>query len=89
MPTSKTKSKPWFVYILLCNDGTLYTGITTDLKARLAKHKSGEGAKYTRSHGANKIVFSEKQKTRSKATVREMEIKKLPRKEKVKLLKLK
>lgn len=80
----ETKTKPWFVYILLCNDDTYYTGVAIDLDKRLELHKSGKGAKYTRAHGANKIVFSEQHKTRSQALVREAEIKKLSRKEKVK-----
>ena len=84
--TSNKISKPWFVYILLCEDDSFYTGITTDLNNRLLKHQSGEGAKYTRSHGAKKIVYSERQTTRSKALMREAEIKKLPRKEKVNLV---
>ena len=89
IPLKKTKkkiSKSWFVYIILCNDDSLYTGITTNLEDRLLKHQSGLGAKYTRSHGAKQIIFSETHRTRAKALVREIEIKKLSRKEKVKLV---
>mgnify|MGYP003421088198 CR=1 FL=1 len=82
----KIIDKPWFVYIILCDDDTLYTGIALDLAERLLIHQSGKGAKYTRSHGAKKIIFSEQHKTRAQALVREAEIKKLPRKEKVKLV---
>jgi len=85
-PLNETKTKSWFVYILLCNDDTYYTGVAIDLDKRLELHKAGKGAKYTRAHGANKIVFSEQHKTHSQALVREAEIKKLPRKEKVKLV---
>ncbi len=84
--TKKKTSKPWFVYILLCEDDSLYTGITTNLNDRLLKHQDGTGAKYTRGRGAKKIVFSEQHATRSEALVREAEIKKLPRSEKVKLV---
>lgn len=84
MPTTSKKtqqhvpglkiSKPWFVYILLCDDDSLYTGITTNLVNRLLKHQDGTGAKYTRGRGVKKIVFSEKHATRSEALVREAEI---------------
>ncbi len=82
----ETKTKQWFVYVLLCNDNTYYTGVTIDINKRLELHRTGKGAKYTRAHGANKIVFSEQHITRGQALVREAEIKKLPRKEKVKLV---
>ena len=77
--------KSWFVYILLCDDNTLYTGITTDLKKRLKEHQSGQGAKYTRSRGAKEIVYSKEYSNRSEAAVREAELKKLTRVEKMKL----
>ena len=64
----------YFVYILKCKDGTLYTGITTDLERRLAEHKSGKGASYTRARKAGTIVYSEKKKNRSTASKREAEI---------------
>jgi putative endonuclease len=65
----------YFVYILKCKDGSLYTGITTDLARRLAEHASGKGAKYTRGKKAGKIVYSERKKNRSTASKRESEIK--------------
>ncbi len=76
----------YFVYILRCKDGTLYTGITTDLKRRLAEHKSGKGASYTRARKAGKIVYSEKKKNRSTASRREAEIKSWTRTEKLALI---
>ncbi len=76
----------YFVYILECADATLYTGITTDLARRLAEHKNGTGAKYTKSHGAKMILYSERKKTRSSASKREAAIKKLSRSEKIKLI---
>lgn len=87
MPHKKEiNSKPWFVYILLCADDTYYTGITVNLDSRLSAHKSGTGAKYTRAHGAIKIVFFEEHKNQKEAATREAEIKKLSRKEKVNLV---
>ncbi len=65
----------YYVYILECKDGSLYTGITTDLERRLAEHKSGKGAKYTRARKAGEIVYSERKRNRSTASRREAEIK--------------
>lgn len=81
----KTPTKPWYTYILLCSDNTLYTGITNDLAQRLKAHQDGKGAKYTRSHGAKQIVYSKAHPNHHDAAVHETEIKKLSRKEKVKL----
>ena len=77
----------YFVYILKCGDGTLYTGITTDVARRFVEHKTGKGGAYTRAHGASKILYKEKSKNRSSASKREAEIKKLNKKEKIKLIK--
>lgn len=77
----------WFVYILLCEDGSLYTGITNDPKKRLADHKAGKGGHYTKSHGAKKIVYIEEATDRSAALKREAEIKSWPRSEKERLIK--
>jgi len=76
-----------FVYILQCADGTLYTGWTTDLKARLDTHNTGAGAKYTRGRGPLVLVYSESFETKSEAMRREAEIKKLTRAEKLQLIK--
>ncbi|MBP7700484.1 GIY-YIG nuclease family protein [Candidatus Woesebacteria bacterium] len=78
--------KNWFVYILKCGDNSLYTGSTTDLEKRLAKHSSGLGAKYTRSHLPVKLVYFEKLSSKSLAFKREAEIKRLSRKEKLLIL---
>jgi putative endonuclease len=67
----------WVVYILECGDNSLYTGITTDLPARLAAHRAGTGAKYTRGRGPLHLVFQEQAPDRSAATRREGEIKAL------------
>lgn len=74
------------VYILKCNDGTLYTGITTDIKRRFQEHKEGLGGHYTKAHGAKRIVYTEQSSNRSSASKREAEIKRLSRKEKLKLV---
>lgn len=78
----------WYLYILICIDGSLYTGISTDPKKRLAKHKLGKGGNYTRSHPPIKIVYQEKCKSRSLALKREWEIKAWSREKKIAELKL-
>ena len=76
----------YFVYILECKDGSLYTGITTDLKRRLQEHKDGIGSNYTRAHKAQKIVYTESVSNRSEASKRESSIKKLSRTQKLRLI---
>ena len=78
----------YYVYIIECRDGTLYTGITTDIKRRFSEHKSGKGGAYTRSKGVRKILYTEKYKNRSLASKRESEIKKLRRDKKLALMHL-
>ena len=77
----------WKLYILRCGDGTLYTGISTDVEKRFAVHSSGKGAKYTRGRGPLELVYWEECGDRSAALKREVEIKKLSREEKEKLIK--
>ena len=76
----------YFVYILKCADKSFYTGITTNIEKRLEKHKNGTASKYTRVHGALKIVYKEKHKNRSIASKREFEIKSWDRKKKIELI---
>ena len=77
----------WFVYIVECNDASLYTGITTDLARRLVDHNSGvASARYTRARRPVKLVYHETATCRSSATRREMEIKGLSRVEKLRLI---
>ena len=78
--------KIWKLYILRCGDGSLYTGITLDVQARLAQHRDGTGAKYTRGRGPLELVYEETCGTHSEALKREHEVKSLPRVEKLKLL---
>lgn len=79
----ETKEKTWYVYILRCGDGSLYTGITVDVPRRMAAHRAGKGAKYTRGRGPLELVHQEQCQTKSEALRRELEIKALPREEKL------
>lgn len=76
-----------YVYILLCGDGTLYTGWTTDLEKRVEKHNAGIGAKYTRGRIPVKLVHFEEYNTKIEALKREMKIKRMSRKQKNILIK--
>ena len=76
----------WSVYIVRCSDKSLYTGIAKDVAARIKIHNSGKGAKYTRSRLPVKLVHKEAMRSESAARKRESEIKKLPRLEKLSLL---
>jgi putative endonuclease len=69
----------WYVYILKCNDGTLYTGITNDLGKRVSSHNKGTGAKYTKTRTPVELVYHEEATNRSEASKREYQIKKLSR----------
>jgi predicted GIY-YIG superfamily endonuclease len=77
----------WFVYILRCRNGSLYTGITNNLETRVAKHNAGTGAKYTRAFGPVHIVFTQTMKTPTAARKREAQIKSLSKIKKEKLVK--
>jgi len=76
----------WYVYILKCKNGYLYTGITNNLKRRFKEHKAGKGAKFTRAFIADNLLYSEPQPTRSEALKREAQIKSWKRKEKLTLI---
>ncbi len=78
--------KKWYLYVLRCGDGTLYTGITTDVEKRLEQHRSGKGAKYTRGRHPLELMYQETCEDHSAALKREYEIKKLSREEKLALL---
>ena len=77
--------KTWKLYILRCGDGTLYTGITTDVQSRLEVHRSGKGAKYTRGRGPLELAYCEECGTHSDALKREIAIKALTKEEKERL----
>ncbi len=74
------------VYILECADGSLYTGITTDVDRRFAEHQEGIGSAYTKARGARRIVYTEEYPDRSSASKREAVLKKMSRAEKLALL---
>ena len=76
---------PWYVYILRCGDGTLYTGTAVDVGHRLAVHRAGKGAKYTRGRGPLELIYQEEQPDKGAALRRELEIKGLSRPEKLAL----
>ena len=76
----------YHLYIVECADGTLYTGITTDLHRRIQEHNgSGRGAKFTRSRGPVALMYSKRFRNRSTASIAESKIKKLTRAKKIKL----
>ena len=77
---------PWYVYLLRCGDGTLYAGATTDVESRLAAHRAGTGARYTRGRGPLSLVLCEPHLDRSAALRRECELKRLRRAGKLALL---
>ena len=76
----------YFVYLLLCGDGSIYTGITLDPEKRFKRHSEGDGAKYTRSRPPVKFLRIESYTTRSEAAKREHQIKGWRREKKVELI---
>ena len=76
----------WYLYILKCGDGTLYTGIAVDVQARLQQHRSGKGAKYTRGRSPLELVYTEQCGNHSVALKREIAVKRLSRKEKEEMI---
>ncbi|MEH6469004.1 MAG: GIY-YIG nuclease family protein [Porticoccus sp.] len=78
---------PWFVYMILGSDGSLYTGITTDVERRFQEHLSGkQGAKYFQGRRPEKVVYVENGHDRSSASKREAAIKRLRREQKLGLV---
>jgi len=78
----------WFIYILQCADNTLYTGVATDVSARLATHNAGKGAKYTRGRLPAVLLYQESAENRSAALQREHAIKKMRTADKRRLISL-
>jgi putative endonuclease len=76
----------WCVYIILCSDDSLYTGITTDMERRFRQHAEGRGAKYFRGRSPKQTVYLEQGLSRSSAASREARIKAMPRVEKLNLI---
>ena len=77
----------YYIYLLKCGDGSLYTGVTTDVRRRFAEHKNGIGGHYTSSKKVVKVVCTEKHPNRSSALKREAEIKSWRREKKINLIK--
>lgn len=77
---------PWVVYVLRCGDGSLYTGITTDLARRLAAHRAGTASAYTRSRRPLRLAYREVQPAKGAALRREAAIKRLTRRQKLALV---
>ena len=75
--------RPWFLYVVHCSDGTLYTGVTTDVSRRVREHNTGSrGAKYTKTRRPVRLVYRIDFETRSAAQRAEYKFKKLTRKQK-------
>jgi predicted GIY-YIG superfamily endonuclease len=73
------------VYVLRCADGTLYTGVTTDLVRRVRMHERGRGARYTRGRGPFEVLYTEANLSRGAALRREAALRRLPRRDKLAL----
>lgn len=86
MNNSTPATLNWLVYILLCSDNSLYTGITTDIERRFSQHAEGRGAKYFRGRQPLQVVYCEDGHTRSSAAIREAFIKAMKRADKELLL---
>jgi putative endonuclease len=76
----------WYVYILVCSDNTLYTGVTKSLTKRLNYHNRGKASKYTRGRTPVKMIYTEAHPTKSSARKREIQVKKWPRPQKLALI---
>ena len=77
---------PYYVYVLLCEDGSYYTGYAKDINLRVTQHMRGIGARYTKQHKPKRLVYTEEFDTRREAVKREREIKQLSHDEKHKLV---
>jgi putative endonuclease len=82
----KTGRNDWTVYILHCGDGSFYTGIAKDVRARVKQHSEGRGAAYTRTRLPVKLLYQQEGLTHSEALIREAQIKAMPRSKKSELI---
>uniref|UniRef100_A0A6H1ZKH0 Putative endonuclease n=1 Tax=viral metagenome TaxID=1070528 RepID=A0A6H1ZKH0_9ZZZZ len=78
--------KSWCVYLILCEDGSYYAGVTNDLEARFATHLSGKGAKYTRAHKPLRVIAFRRYEDRAAAQKAEWAVKQLPKRKKIAFL---
>ncbi len=79
---------PYYVYVILCDDGSFYTGYTKNVKSRLHLHMNGKGARYTRMHKPKELVYTEQFESRAEAMRREKRLKRLGHSQKRNLVKL-
>jgi putative endonuclease len=86
MPHLSEVENSWQVYIILCSDDSLYTGITTNVERRFSQHKTGQGAKYFRGHQPLQLVYLESRYDRNTAAKKELKIKRMKRSEKYLLI---
>jgi putative endonuclease len=77
---------PYYVYIIKCKDGSFYTGYTKDLDSRVMLHVSGKGARYTRMHKAQRLMYAEEFGSRSEAMRKEKRIKQLSNHQKLQMI---
>lgn len=84
--TEAVKADAWFVYILRCSDGSLYTGVTTDVKRRSEQHNAGTASRYTRGRLPVRVEYQEPHASRNLALKREWAVKAMARPEKESLI---
>jgi len=77
----------WFIYLVRCRNGNLYTGISTDVTRRFTEHQAGKGAKYLRGKGPLELVYQQRVGSRSEALKAEIAVKKMPKQAKERMLK--
>ena len=77
---------PYYVYVILCQDGSFYTGYTKDVNSRMKLHMNGKGARYTRMHKPKKLAYKEEFNTRAEAMKRERKLKAMGHNEKCELV---
>ena len=87
-PRATSPNETWFVYILRCADGSLYTGIAKDVSRRCKQHNAGTASRYTRCRLPVRVVYKEPQPDRSSALKREAAIKAMTRKEKLAMIRM-
>src|SRR5437660_448042 len=87
-PRARPSSSPWFVYMVRCADGSLYTGITKDVKRRCQQHNAGTASRYTRSRRPVKLFYQEVRPNQSSALKREAAIKAMTRREKLAMIRV-
>lgn len=87
-PKARSSGVKWFLYIMWCGDGSLYTGISKDVKRRCKQHNTGTASRYTRSRLPVKVAYQETVASRSLALKREAAIKAMTRAEKLALIRL-